>query len=76
MNNMFNNVFSVPSRSKWTHQEKIKFLRLKYNEGYSLHDLSILYKIPPYEVREIIEDISQEVIFNRSEKRLTKRKMS
>lgn len=53
---------SVPAPRTWTHDEKMKLLRMKMN-GCSLVRLARRYGVPPYEIREALEDVAQEIAF-------------
>lgn len=47
-------------RRVWTHEEKIRLLDMKLG-GWSLCQLATRYDVPPYEIREALEDITREV---------------
>lgn len=53
---------SMPAPRTWTHNEKVKLLQMKRN-GFSLAKLAKRYGVPPYEIREALEDIAQEIAF-------------
>lgn len=72
MNNSFSSPLEIPCRRAWTDDEKMKLLRLKMN-GCSFYSLADRYNVPPYEIREIIEEVLQQLAFNRSVKNSFKR---
>jgi hypothetical protein len=55
-------------RRVWTQEEKMRLLDMKLS-GWSLCRLATKYDVPPYEIREALEDIVRQVGFGSSEHR-------
>lgn len=49
-----------PPRRIWTHEEKLELFRQK-GSGLSLYKLAEMYGVPPYEIREALQEIGQEM---------------
>ncbi|MBQ4419389.1 MAG: hypothetical protein II870_07100 [Synergistaceae bacterium] len=62
MGNTFCTALCSPSRA-WTDEEKLKLLQLKHT-GHSFYELANRFNVPPYEIREALEDITQQIAFN------------
>lgn len=59
MSNKFCAIPPEPRRT-WTKEEKVTLLGMKLS-GWSLCQLATRYDVPPYEIREALEDIVREI---------------
>ena len=60
MDSFFSRPLAEPPRRIWTHEEKLELFRRK-GDGFSLYKLAEMYGVPPYEIREALQEIGQEM---------------